>query len=77
MNRNKCDGCKFHKHIYRQCRYRYFRDSLFYCEKKEELLEEFCGCENRQTERNEYDFSEKRFEQVTNDVLRIEELLNI
>ncbi len=75
MNRNKCAECKFYKRIYRQFRYRYFREPMFYCTAKEEILEEFCGCKNRQTERKRCDLSAARIKKVENDVLRIGEIL--
>ncbi len=48
---------------------------MFYCTAKEEILEEFCGCKNRQTERKRCDLSAARIKKVENDVLRIGEIL--
>lgn len=48
---------------------------MFYCTAKEEILEEFSGCKNRQTERKRCDLSAARIKKVENDVLRIGEIL--
>ncbi len=64
----KCRECDECKRVYRQSRCIFWRDKLYYCCVKEELVQRNSFCGNWRKKETCYDFSLQRFDEVEKDI---------
>lgn len=67
----KCKACSYCKMLYIRRGVKYLREKKLYCTLRNKILSAGDDCENRQSQKAEYDLSAQRFDSVLEDIMAL------